>query len=997
MKKIKLLAALLMLLSTMYISNGIAQNSCDTLRNYSLSGQVSALSSPAGLLNGQYLFYDNNNETYTANAWAEPYYTATPSTVKAVRFVPWKIQNNSTTAKLTIVVYSSNNGVPGTIIGSQMVDYNDLQSEDYWSTVVFDNPVSVNGAFFVGYKLPAYDGMSGVVDSFALYSTITTTNYTQLNVVGVNVAYDEWETVSDNFNMGGNPLNSAFVFDVLLSTAPDPVAGFTIRNANACESGFFHVDASTSSGTIDNYSLWLTDLLYTSLYVEKENTAVIDSIQPLNSNLQQQLLLLLTNGACTYDAAGITVNVYPNINATITATDATCTSAGSIAITNASGGNGSYLYSIDGGNTNSPNANYSNLNAGSYDVVVSTNGEGCSYSETKQINTASGAPISVGADQSVCAGKSATITASGNGSIEWFIGAVSQGTGTSLSVSPSSTTTYNAVLTDGNGCKDTKQVTVTVNTVPTVTASVDVQPGCNQSTGSATASANGGSSPYSYNWSNMQSGATATGLNAGNYTVTVTDVKGCTATTNIGLSSIGAPTATASVVNNPGCNLSNGSVTVSANGGSGQFSYSWNTTPASSLQTVVNLPAGSYSVTVTDNVSQCQSVASVTLSAPNSPTATASVVDVPGCNQSNGSAKVVVSGGSGQFSYLWNSTPTSTMETAGNLVAGSYSVTVTDDVSQCQVIASVTLSNPTPPSVSINVDAQPGCNTANGSATATPNGGSGQYSYNWNTTPAQTSATATGLAAGTYTVIVTDNVSQCSTNESITLSPPNPPVATISGANVVCAGSSTTLSASGGVNYEWSSSETTNEITVSPTTNTDYTVTVTDNNGCTATATATVNVQQQPTPSITANGNVLTAGGGTFDSYQWLLDGIEITGATSQSYTATEDGNYTVVVTENTCGGTSVAYPVSGTGIKTINTALAVSLLPNPNNGTFKLVLNDFYTYQVTISNLIGEVILKSDVQKERTFSMNDAPKGVYLVNIKKAGISKTLKFTLVK
>src|SRR5262249_34476060 len=140
--------------------------------------------------------------------------------------------------------------------------------------------------------------------------------------------------------------------------------------------------------------------------------------------------------------------------------------------------------------------------------------------------------------------------------------------------------------------------------------------------GSATVTAAGGTSAYSYAWSDLQTAATATGLAAGTYTVTVTDAKGCTAVTSV---TITQPTALIAEIigqTNIGCNgAASGSATVNATGGTTVYTYNWSTTPAQTTATASGLAAGTYTVTVTDS-NNCTKSVSVTIT--QSPTLTAS-------------------------------------------------------------------------------------------------------------------------------------------------------------------------------------------------------------------------------------------------------------------------------------------------------------------------------------------------------------------------------------
>lgn len=391
------------------------------------------------------------------------------------------------------------------------------------------------------------------------------------------------------------------------------------------------------------------------------------------------------------------------------------------------------------------------------------------------------------------------------------------------------------------------------------------------------------------------------------------------------------------------------------------------------------------------NASQTANYASINCAAA-SITVSISKTDVH-CN-TKGTATATPSGGT-NYSYAWSNGGNTATITGLN--PGTYIVTVTETNTGATVVDSVTVNNVASTlTATATAGTQPGCGQSNGSASVTANGGTATYTYNWNSTPAQTSSTATGLSAGNYTVTVTD-INGCTATANVTLSNPGAPTASVTGNNTICAGDTAFLKATGGTTYAWSNGlGSTANVIATPSTTTTYVVTVSNANGCSASTTFTVSVNPLPTPTITVSGTTLSTG--TFSTYQWKLNNNNIANATSQTYTATQNGNYTVEVTDaNGCKGTSAAQNVTGVGIKEANNSFAVTLMPNPNSGTFKLELNDNNTYDVTISNLIGEIIMTAKVQKEHTFVMNEAPKGIYLVNIRKEAASKTLKFTLIK
>ncbi|MBK8845750.1 MAG: SprB repeat-containing protein [Bacteroidetes bacterium] len=508
----------------------------------------------------------------------------------------------------------------------------------------------------------------------------------------------------------------------------------------------------------------------------------------------------------------------------------------------------------------------------------------------------------------LCAGGSVTLDAGAYTSYLWSTSATTQ------TISVNTAGTFTVTVTDANGCTGTASYTVTHPPVLTATCS-GTNVSCNGGTnGSATATAGGGTSPYSYLWSNSATNATAMNLSAGTYTVTVTDANGCTATCSYTVTQPVVLTATCSGAN-VSCNGgSNGSASVSAAGGTSPYSYAW--TGGSTDASITGLAVGTYTVTVTD-ANGCIATCSYTVTEPAVLTAMCSGTNVSCNGGSNGSASVTAGGGTSPYSYLW--TNSATTATAMNLSAGTYTVTVTD-ANGCIATCSYTVTEPTALTLSTshqNVNCFGG---SNGSLTATAGGGTPVYSYLWNTGAA--TSTVTGLALGTYTVTVTD-ANGCTITGTAQVGSPPQLIGTITGTiNVTCNGASTgsaTLTASGGHlpynTYMWSNGQTT--ATATGLAAGTYTATVTDHNGCTASASVTIT---QPASlaatcsgtNVTCNGfsdgsaSVVAAGGTSPYSYAWS------NGATMATAAGLATGTYTVTVTDN-CGATaSCSFTVTG-------------------------------------------------------------------------------------
>lgn len=176
--------------------------------------------------------------------------------------------------------------------------------------------------------------------------------------------------------------------------------------------------------------------------------------------------------------------------------------------------------------------------------------------------------------------------------------------------------TYTVTVSALNSCTTTATAIITDPVALTHGVNI-IQPGCAVTTGSATITESGGTAPYTYSWFPSGGiGPTASGLSPGNYIVTVTDSKLCKEDINIIIATATAPNI--NIVNSKDVScfgLSDGNATVQAAGGNPPYNYSWNTTPIQNTATATNLPAGNYSVTVTDN-NGCSATTSVQISQP---------------------------------------------------------------------------------------------------------------------------------------------------------------------------------------------------------------------------------------------------------------------------------------------------------------------------------------------------------------------------------------------
>jgi gliding motility-associated-like protein len=526
-------------------------------------------------------------------------------------------------------------------------------------------------------------------------------------------------------------------------------------------------------------------------------------------------------------------------------------------------------------------ATVSSLPPGTYSVAV-TDANGCVTNASQVITqppplTVNPTFVNVGCFGGTTGSATAT-PAGGTGPYTylWLPGAFTTSSINSLSVG-----SYGITVTDSKSC--IANGTANITQPPALAISSTTTPAhCGLADGTASVTGTGGFAPYTWVWSNGQIGPNATGLLAGTYTVTITDLNLCTTTAAVTVASVAGPTAAITTFNNVNCFGGNtGNATVSITGGTAPFTYSWNN--GQTAPTASNLIAGLYSVTATD-ATGCVASASITITQPTVLIANA-VKTNPVCfGNTNGTATASAVGGTPPYSYLWTTPGSPTTPVVTNLGAGTFNVTITDSKG-CIQTTSVTLVNPPTLNTAIST-VNVSCNSAcNGTATATVSNGVAPYLYTWNNPTAQTTQTATGLCAGSYTVSITD-ANGCPSQGVANIT--QPPVLTnvvSSSGNLTCFGVCTgfaQVTAGGGTppyTYSWMPGAI-NSATATNLCAGTYTCTVTDTKGCTAIATVTITQPTQLVANVTGTnincfgscdgtGNISFSGGTPPYSFLW--------------------------------------------------------------------------------------------------------------------------------
>jgi len=399
------------------------------------------------------------------------------------------------------------------------------------------------------------------------------------------------------------------------------------------------------------------------------------------------------------------------------------------------------------------------LSSGTYHVTV-TDASGCTATSSVCITQADAITLTVSKTNITCNGGnngSANVTVSGGSSpysYHWSNNA------TTHNISGLSAGTYGVTVTDANGCTATASACITQPAPIVVTITGTNISACGSNNGSASITVSGGTSPYSYHWSNNATTQNISGLCTGTYSVTVTDANGCTATASVVISH--ASSLTTSIThNNVSCNGgSDGSVTLTITGGTSPYTFNWSN--GATTQNLTGVSSGTYHVTVTD-ASGCTSTASACITQPSAICATITGTNIT-CNGGyNGAANLSVSGGSSPYSYHWSNNATT--QNISGLCAGTYNVTITD-AHGCTVTKQVCITQPSAITISMtgtNVTTQGG---HDGSVSITVSGGSSPYTYHWSN--GATTQNICNLIAGTYCVTVTD-ANNCTASNCVTI------------------------------------------------------------------------------------------------------------------------------------------------------------------------------------------------------------------------------------
>lgn len=564
--------------------------------------------------------------------------------------------------------------------------------------------------------------------------------------------------------------------DLYIENAPPVEASFT----TACSSADTYIFSDSSTNCPDN---WVWD--FGDPASGAANTSTLQNPSHTFSAPGNYTITLVAGSECSGNTSATATVKVLGILSNVTPIACNGDNNGAISIqTTPAGGTLEYLWSTVPPQTGTTIAN---LSPGTYTVSVSENGL-CTATATISLaqpavleHSSSSVPASCGD-----ANGSAIVMETGGAPPYAYQWSPSGGVGSNATgLLPGN---YIVTVTDSRACTDT--VHIHIAGLPDVQAimSATVPVRCfGDQNGSATVSATNGTPPFMYTWSTAGNGLTINGLAPGAYTVTVTDVNLCTAiaTTTVTEPSVLQHSTSSNAAT---CGGFNGSATVLETGGTQPYTFFWLPTGGSNA-TASGLSSGNYFVTVTDSRG-CTDTVQISVGNIGGVQANISTIVSVSCfGGNNGSATLSATGGTPPYFYNWSPIG-GNGPSAGGLTAGNYFVTVSD-ANQCIAALALNITQPLQ-SIQTTVSTVSDISCAGGEdgrLTLDVSGGMGPYVYAWSP-PGGSAATLSGLAAGAYSVTVTD-AAGCTNVSGMALPDAIPVITQTHTISVLCHGEAT--------------------------------------------------------------------------------------------------------------------------------------------------------------------------------------------------------------
>ena len=821
--------------------------------------------------------------------------------------------------------------------------------------------------------------------------------------------FHHWTVTGGNITGGGTTADN-FV-TVRWGNGPAGNVMVTVENANSCSgSVFVNISISDLTGTITS----LTDVTcngasdgtVTALATPGSGLApyqyslngglwqpgaTFTGIPPGNHTVSIRDALL-----CISDLPFAINQPSPLTGAVSAQTNVSCSggSDGSVIISS-SGGVSPYMYSLNGGLFQGSNT-FNGLTAGTYTITIRDNNN-C-QTTVPVVVTQPAAPLggTMITTNILCFGESTgtiNLTVAGGTTPYTFLWNNGATTEDLVNLSAGN---YIVTITDANACSAIENGTLTEPSSAvsgTIVSQTNILCfGGNNGTVSVTGS--GGVGPYQYliGGGTYQVSGSFGALTAGTYNITIRDANLCTFIIPVTITGPSAALGgSTSALTNVQCfGDATGSITIAGSGGTSPYQYNIDGGSFQPAGIFNGLTAGVHNIIIRD-INLCTFSLPVTITQP-AAALTGSIisqVDVNCFGDATGSVTIGGSGGTSPYGYSLDAGVYQSSGTFTNLISGTHSVTIRD-ANMCLFNINVNITQPASALSVTYTKVDVGCfGGSTGSALAIPSGGTSPYNYSWNTIPVQTTAAVSGLAAGTYTVTVTDNKG-CTATAGISITQPSAGItATADITDVLCDGATngaidlTVENGTAPITYLWSNGTSSQDLINIAAGN--YSVIITDASSCTTTAAFAVN-QPPPLSGTLDISNVacfgessgaidLTPTGGTSPyTFLWNNGAIteDLTGLAPDSYSVTiRDANSCVIIVTGTItqpssalsgnitsltdvseyGGNDGSVTIAGTGGNS-SYSYRIGTGSYQSSGTFNNLTAGTYTATIRDNNL---------------------------------------------